>query len=69
MVYLIGFIILFCKSLMGETKKYKKINLFILGSIVFLLAFNYQMGVDWTNYQKIYEVSIIPYDFKDIYYE
>lgn len=68
MVYLIGFIILFCKSLMGETKKYKKINLFILGSIVFLLAFNYQMGVDWTNYQKIYEVSIIPYDFKDILY-
>lgn len=68
MVYLIGFIVLFYKSLIGEVKKYKKINLLILGAIVFILAFNYQMGIDWTNYQRIYDIRIIPYDFKEILY-
>ena len=68
MVYLIGFIILFCKSLMGETKKYKKINIFILGFIVFILSFNYQMGIDWTNYQRLYDIRIIPYNFKDVFF-
>lgn len=66
MLYLIGFITLFYKSLIGEIKKYKRINIFILGFIVFVLAFNYQMGIDWTLYQKIYDIRIIPYNFRDI---
>lgn len=69
MVYLIGVITLFYKSLMGEIKKYKKINVFILGAIVFILAFNYQMGIDWTNYQRIYDIRIIPYNFKDLLFD
>lgn len=66
MIYFIGLITLFYKSLLGEIKKYKKINMFILGCIVFILAFNYQMGIDWTNYQRIYDIRIIPFNFKDI---
>ena len=66
MIYFSIFIFMFYNSLKYEIiKKKKSIFLFIVG-VVFILAFNYQMGTDWINYQRIYDVEIILYNAKDI---
>lgn len=66
MIYFSIFFIIFYNSLMYEVYKKRKRVILILSLIVFILAFNYQMGSDWLNYQRIYDIRITPYEFKDI---
>lgn len=66
MIYFSIFLITFYNSLKYEINKNNRgISLLFL-FIVLILAFNYQMGSDWLAYQRIYDIRIIPYDFKDI---
>ncbi|WP_294764421.1 EpsG family protein [uncultured Fusobacterium sp.] len=69
MIYFSILVLIFFYSLKFEMiKTKKKFYLFSLG-IVFILAFNYQMGSDWINYQRMYDVDIISYDFNDIFFD
>ena len=66
MVYFSIFFIIFYNSLIYEIHPKRKYLILIISMIVFILAFNYQMGSDWLNYQRIYEIKIVPYEFKEI---
>lgn len=66
MIYFSIFFIIFYNSLIYEVYKKRKHVILILSLIVFILGFNYQMGSDWLNYQRIYDIRITPYEFKDI---
>lgn len=66
MVYFSIFFIIFYNSLIYEVHPKRKYLILIISMIVFILAFNYQMGSDWLSYQRIYDIRITPYEFKDI---
>lgn len=66
MIYFSILIYLFYNSLKFEIiKSRKKIFLFTI-ILVFILAFNYKMGSDWLNYQRIYDIEIRNYTIKNI---
>lgn len=65
MVYLGIFLIMLYNSLKVEILKKKNLYL-ILILVVFILAFNYQMGTDWINYQRIYDFDIKNYTLSEI---
>ena len=70
MLYYVGvFFILFFGALKYDFKKNKKekkgyLTIFI---IIFVLAFNYQMGSDWLNYQEFYDNVTHKIGIKDLY--
>lgn len=67
MIYLLIFVLLFLYSIKYEinSKIRTKESIFIV-LIGFVLSFNYQMGTDWLQYQKIYDIIIKNYELKDI---
>ena len=70
MLYYVGvFFILFFGALKYDLKKNKKEKrgYFIIFMIIFVLAFNYQMGSDWLNYQDFYDNFIPKIGFQDLY--
>ena len=70
MLYYAGvFFILFFGALKYDLKKNKKEKrgFFIIFMIIFVLAFNYQMGSDWLNYQDFYDNFIPKIGFQDLY--
>lgn len=66
MIFLTIYLFLLYKSIIFEINKRKKTMFIIISIITFILAFNYQMGIDWTNYQKIYDLKISDFELKDI---
>mgnify|MGYP005887058437 CR=1 FL=1 len=66
MFYLMIYLFLLYNSILFEIAKKRKKIVLIVSILIFILAFSYQMGIDWTNYQRIYDIRIISYDFKDI---
>lgn len=70
MLYYVGvFFILFFGALKYDLKKNKKEKKgnFTIFIIIFVLAFNYQMGSDWLNYQDFYDNFIPQIRFQDLY--
>ncbi len=70
MVYYVGvFFILFLGALKYDLKKNKKEkkSYFTIFIIIFVLAFNYQMGSDWLNYQDFYDNFIPKIGIQDLY--
>ena len=70
MLYYVGvFFILFFGALKYDLKKNKKEKkgYFTIFMIIFVLAFNYQMGSDWLNYQDFYDNFIPKIGFQDLY--
>ncbi len=67
--YAVIFFILFFGALKYNLKKNKKEKrgYFIIFMIIFVLAFNYQMGSDWLNYQDFYDNFIPKIGLQDLY--
>ena len=67
--YAVIFFILFFGALKYDLKKNKKEKrgYFIIFMIIFVLAFNYQMGSDWLNYQDFYDNFIPKIGLQDLY--
>lgn len=65
MIYFL-LLILFFLSLNYEITGFKKGKNILIFTIIFILAFSYQMGVDWLRYQDFYENVISKMSFVDI---
>lgn len=65
--YLFVSLFLFLNTILKEVIGFKKGKNAIIFLIIFILAFNYQMGVDWINYQEFYECVVPCLSFFDVF--